>query len=262
MTTERATPNHPIDEHRARQLVAGDYGDACRQFIQGCCAPLHWWRLDTPEHEIIDNGTLTFIQTPQRLLGVTAAHVIRGYEKAAAKERVRLQFADAVIDDLADRVIQINDRLDLVTVALDPTVIARLGRTIAPISLWPPMVPQEERGIMLGGYPGQERDEFKPLNVMFGLFTALGVAKTVTDDQVTWIVDREFEVESIGVPSMPPHYVLGGISGGPLITAIEKPLNFVTFRLGGIISEAHAGFEYVIAKRGDLIQPDGAIARP
>lgn len=253
--------DHPIDEKRARELLSGDYGDACRQFIHGCCCPLYSWRSDTLEREIVSNGTVTFVKTPQRLLGVTAAHVIRGYETAVANGAVRLQLGDAVIDDLTQRLIQVSDTLDLATFALDQSIMNRIGRAAAPISLWPPIRPREGYGIMLGGYPGQERNLFKPMNVMFGFFTALGVARTVSADQITWLVEREFEVHCENIPSMPIHYDLGGVSGGPMITAVENPTNFLTFRLGGIISEAHPEFEYVIAKCGDLIQLDGRIAQ-
>tara|TARA_R110002110_G_scaffold376568_2_gene586696 strand:+ start:204568 stop:205224 length:657 start_codon:yes stop_codon:yes gene_type:complete len=217
--------------------------------------------VDTAEREIVSNGTVTFVETPQRILGITAAHVIRSYESAAADAAVRLQLGDAIIDDLPQRLIQISDTLDLATFALDQSVLTSIGRPAAPITLWPPKRPHEGYGIMLGGYPGQERDIDQPLNVTFGLFTALGIARMVSDDQITWLVERDFEVESASVPSMPSHYDLGGISGGPLITTIENPTNFVTFRLGGIISEAHAEFEYVIAKCGDLISADGTIAQ-
>ncbi|MEQ8371177.1 MAG: hypothetical protein RIC83_10950, partial [Alphaproteobacteria bacterium] len=180
----------------------------------------------------------------------------------AADGAIRLQLGDAIIDDLTERLIQINDALDLATFALDQSVTTRIGHAVAPISLWPPMRPQEGCGIMLGGFPGQERNVCQPLNVNFGLFTALGIARTVSADQITWRVERDFEVDGASVPSMPTHYDLGGISGGPLITAIENPTNFVTFRLGGIISQASAEFEYVVAKCGDLIESDGGISRP
>lgn len=46
---------------------------------------------------ILNNGTVTFVRTPERLLGVTAGHVLQGYLDDAAREQVTLQLFDAVI---------------------------------------------------------------------------------------------------------------------------------------------------------------------
>ncbi len=57
-------------------------------------------------------------------------------------------------------------------------------------------------------------------------------------------------METSDVPSLPPNTDLGGISGGPVITVMKSPSYLVSYRLGGIVSEASAELEKVFAKRG------------
>ncbi|OJU08822.1 MAG: hypothetical protein BGN86_03655 [Caulobacterales bacterium 68-7] len=109
---------------------------------------------------------------------------------------------------------------------------------------------------MLGGFPGVERLVVRPLDVNFGLHTVLGIARRVTEDQITWLMEREFEMGA----DLPPNYDLGGISGGPLIGKFMVG-GIETYRLAGIISEAQPALENVVAKRADTLRPDGTFDR-
>lgn len=151
-----------------------------------------------------------------------------------------------------------SDALDLATLDLGGGLLEALGPKASPLTCWPPVPPQEGRGIMLAGFPGCERHEPVRLEGHFGFSWALGIAKTVTHDQITWIVPSvEFLIN--GDRALPQNYDFGGASGGPLITSLESAGGLFTQRLAGIISEAHAELEYVIAKRADSIEADGTI---
>lgn len=240
-----------LDEGEALRLLAGDLGDAYRQIIMRCCRPLYWYRLEL-DAPILANGTVTFVRTPERLLGVTAAHVLLNYLASKGEAATGVQLGTTRIDDLGDRIIRINEARDMATFDLEGFDLARIGgEPIVPLATWPPLPPQEGRGIMLGGFPGLDRQIAGPMEVDFGLFTALGIARRVTDDQITWMVDRDH-----GVGDLPPNYDLGGISGGPLISKFLSN-GIETYRLAGIVSEAQPQLEYVVAKRADILCPDG-----
>jgi hypothetical protein len=256
----RPPEGHPITEEMARALTLGDYGKVLSERVMGCCQAIYWWPLYTPGYPIGGSGTVTLLQTPSRLLGVTAAHVIRGYEEDQAREPHRLQVGNAAIDDMSARLINIDDSVDLATFELDGGLLAQMG-DVAPLSLWPPLPPAEGRGILLGGFPGGARMTISPLEVSLGLFFAMGIAKTVSDDQITWKIDREYALERPDRPTLPPNYELGGISGGPLLSQFDSKAGLVTHRLAGIITEASARLEYVVAKRADMIREDGTIYR-
>lgn len=112
---------------------------------------------------------------------------------------------------------------------------------------------------MLAGFPAIERREPKSFEVNFGLFTAIGVARRVTNEQITWVVERDFVIDHPTIPQPPRGYETGGISGGPLIGWFESPNHVVHYCLSGIISQAHAELEIIVAKRADFIRGDATI---
>jgi hypothetical protein len=260
--TWKPPEGHPIDEARARAQMSGGLGDVLRQVVMDCCRPIYWFAFDDDQNPVLHNGTVTLIQTPNRLLGVTARHAVEDFKKDHAERRVRLQIADAVINDLPDRIIATSEELDLATIDIDQRIISQLGAPV-PLRSWPPMPPERGSSIMFGGFPGQERQEIARLNICFGLSTGIGIAQNVSDDQITWIrPEAEYIVEARDIPIAPPNYEQGGVSGGPLIAGFETPGHFFHYRLAGIIVEARADYDYVIAKRADFIEADGRLQRP
>lgn len=252
--------NHPITIEQAKILLAGDLGNVYRDILKKSCAPIFWFDRDNEDEGVLHNGTLTIVETPQLVIGVTAAHVVRTYEHNSREIRVRLQFMNTVVDEL--EIIAISDRLDLATIAVDADLLGRLGKDIVPLNSWPPQAPREGLGIMLAGYPGIDRLEPKPLEIDFGLFTALGIARRVTDEQITWIPEQDFYVDHPDITQLPEGHDLGGISGGPLIGLFETENHVAHYCLSGVISQVHPKFGNVVAKRADFIQDDGSIWVP
>jgi hypothetical protein len=258
---------HPISGAKAKELFGGDLADFYRNILMKCCVPIYWYRRDIDQPEILHNGTVTLVKTPKLLLGITAAHVLREFEKDSGRNSITLQLANETIDDLINNVIDISDKYDLATIAISEELLPRLGKATTPLGFWPPKPPQEGRGIMIAGYPGVERVQPKELEVNFGLFTALVIARTVTDIQITWLVEPEHQLENAKIKPPPQNYNLGGVSGGPLISWFESE-NFVAhFCLSGIVTE-HPDYEnsdfYIerlVAARADLIRDDGSIHR-
>ncbi len=240
----------------ARALI-GVVGPPSRQFIASCCVPLFWFVGADPQRKILANGTVTMVRAPGGVIGLTADHVVEECLTAFDGGGVCVQLADASAHDLRIRLIARSKELDLAS--FDMTgLVERLGwKNRSPLTSWPPVPPQEGRGIMMGGYPGAERQTIGKRDVSFGLFTALAVARTVTDDQISCLFERQYMVDTGVIQTMPPGTDLGGISGGPLITTLESEGHFVTFRLGGIISEANPELEKIFAKRVDRLQADG-----
>lgn len=260
MTGQWKPPDgHPISPERAKQLIVGPLGDTYREILKSCCAPIYWYRnaKTGPPLEICASGTVTFVDTGEKIIGVTAAHVVDGAMEAVAVCDVTIQIMDARIERL--EVIGIDRRLDLATIAFERRHIDAMGKVISPLTGWPPLVPEEGRGIMLAGYPGADRIIIAPKEVSWGLCTILGIARRVSDEQITWLLEREHGVSDGKTPDLPPNHKLGGISGGPLVGWFETPGGFIYPRLCGIVSQASAEFENVIAKRADFIRADGTI---
>lgn len=260
---EPPSNQHPISEEEAKRLISGDLGNVYRDILKSCCVPIFWGYYDKISNfKILHNGTLTLVKTPERLLGVTAAHVIQKYqEDSKNNNKVILRLMNEIIPTL--EIIDCNKELDLVTISINKSICDRntsmrsFGKEVTPLEMWPPKVPQESYGIMFAGYPGDDiLHSNRELN--FGLFTGIDRARTVNHDQITcWIQREDLVINSGGVPTLPENYNFGGMSGGPLISWFK---NYITYYcLSGIISQAYGDGDYIIAKRADFIRPDGSI---
>lgn len=256
---------HPISLEKAKGLLTGDLGDVYRGILAGCCVPIFWFDVDAKDVTIAHNGTLTIAKTPKLTLGITAAHVMRQYESDQQKGKFRVQLMDQVFDSLLDHVIDVSDKQDIATIEIDEPLLKRIAKT--PLGMWPPKPPEEGKGIMISGYPGVERLQQKALGINWGLFTVLGIARTVTEKQITWLFEREFQVPDAKIPPPPPEYDLGGISGGPLISWFESKSALAHHCLSGIVIEHPdyknnkdmAPIERLIAVRVDSITESGKI---
>jgi hypothetical protein len=248
---------HPLTIERAKEVINGELGEMYRGILSRSCAPIYWHQRRGSGAEILNSGTVTFVRTPKRLAAITAAHVVRCYEKthAVATWPLHLQVMNAALNL---EVIDISDDFDLATLAIDDKLLSRIGKEVEPLSSWPPRVPQEGRGILLAGYPAVDRLQPKSMELNWGLFTALCIARRVIRDQITWVAERSPDIKT----DLPPNHRLGGISGGPLIGLFESTSYLTHHVLSGIISQAHQELENVIARRADLICEDGSIIRP
>lgn len=250
--------NQPINEGEARRLTAL-LAPHYREFVLQCCRPIFWFPRNAPYSGVLSSGSITLLQTPTTLLGITAAHVLHAMREADGEYQIRAQIGDAVVDDWEDRIIAVSDRLDLATIRLDERLIKRIGTNVYPLTSWPPLVPEEGRGILIVGFPGNTRSQTGQRDLSFGPFMAMGVARSVSDHQITWASEPEFTIHDPIVKTMPSHYELGGISGGAVIAIFETPNFICHHRLCGIVSQANAMLDNIVAKRADCVLPDGRI---
>ena len=253
--------NHPISAERAKELMSGDLGRYNYEILASTCSPLYWHLAsEGGAGPIRANGTLTYVKSDEHVFGVTAAHVITGYVNDCEKFDCVLQLGNA---EFTLDIIDLDDQLDLATLRLSKTTLASVGKKIMPVSLCRPNdLPQEGRGIMMCGFIGEDRRELPNQRVDWGMLGIVGVSRRVTDDQITWAPEHNYHIPVPGIPQLTPNKNLGGISGGPLIAWFEKPkTNLAYFSLAGVVKEASAELEYVIATRSHFIRPDGRIKR-
>jgi hypothetical protein len=252
---------HPVSVERAKKLMLGDLGQYHYDILARVCSPLYWHFPDNKgARPIRANGTLSYVQSEGQVFGATAAHVISDYLKEEKEPGCILQLGNAAFS--AD-IIDMDERLDLATLRLNTATLASVGKEIMPVSLCRPNdVPQEGRGIMMCGYPGEERHQCPDQHVDWGMLGVVGIARRVSEDQITWAPDHDNHIPVPGVPALRRNQNLGGISGGPLIAWFERPKTYLSyFSLAGVIKEASAELECVVATRSYFIRPDGRIER-
>ena len=104
-------------------MINGELGQIYRGILSRSCAPIYWYQRRDSRADILNSGTVTFVRTPNRLMAITAAHVVRCFEKAhaAATWPLHLQVADAALNL---EVIDISDELDLATLAIDDALLS------------------------------------------------------------------------------------------------------------------------------------------
>ncbi|RYD65622.1 MAG: hypothetical protein EOP84_31775 [Verrucomicrobiaceae bacterium] len=251
--------DHPVSIERAQELMRGDLGKYHYEILARTCSPIYWHLPDEAgSRPIRADGTLSYVKADGKVFGVTAAHVMAEYLADAEKPGCVLQLGDAALR--AD-IIDMNVQLDLATVRLNDATLAAVGKEILPVSLCRPNdVPQEGRGIMMCGFIGEDRRELPNQRVDWGMLGVIGVARRVSEDQITWAPDHENNTPVSGVLQLPRNKNLGGISGGPLIAWFERPkTNLTYFSLAGVVKEASKELEYVVASRSHFIRPDGRI---
>jgi hypothetical protein len=254
-----------ITEAEARALTSGPYGIECARLTIRYCLPVFWFRPRDRYDAIINSGTVTLAKPSDKTIGITAAHVVRGFQADLHDHgSLGVQLGDTDISDLARRIIAVSDELDLATIDLSDGILERLGSgwDVFPLSLWPPKPPLEDHGITMGGFPASLRENPAPGQLAFGPWTVLSIARGVSEDQITWKFDTEYLASAPSNPDSPAaRFELGGISGGPVLRVGESPGGLVGFRLAGIISQAKPEYEFVVAKRADFIREDGTIMR-
>jgi hypothetical protein len=164
---------HPVSVERAKELMQGDLGRYHYEILARVCSPLYWHVPDDRgERPIRANGTLSYVQSDGQVFGVTAAHVVTEYLKVEKEPGCVLQLGNATVP--AD-IIDIDERLDLATLRLSAATLTFVGKEIMPVSLSRPNdIPQEGRGIMMCGYPGEERRQHPNQNVDWGMLGSLG----------------------------------------------------------------------------------------
>ena len=120
---------HPISIEKAKALMVGPLADVYRSILMASCAPIFWYRKSRMDRSILHNATLTFARTPQCLLGITAAHVVRAYLADSEHADIVVQIGDADVNDMESRIICLPrpGGTDIATIRLDDAILNRLA---------------------------------------------------------------------------------------------------------------------------------------
>lgn len=120
--------DHPIKPEQAKALIGGELGAQYRRVLSQLCSPI-FWHNGQPQNgsEILSNGTVTFARIRDQTVGITAAHVVRGFELANDASPCTLQIGNAAY---RLNVLGIDDDLDLAVLRLSEATLSSLGKQI------------------------------------------------------------------------------------------------------------------------------------
>jgi hypothetical protein len=265
-------PPEITTEAQARALMAV-LGRPEGELVASYTAPLSWV-IRTPDGSYrVRNGSAFFLDAGAGVFGVTAAHVISGLSESRDRENVVACQVGDLPFDLGGRnaIIDAHDGLDIATFRISAEEVRAAGKTILTgyQSEWPPPQPERGRGVYYGGFPGIERRPSLPREISFGVATGGGVASSVSETDISSLIEREHIIATLGGGLPPENYDFGGISGGPMLMVVEYRRLLRTWALAGVIyqgpntspdaNQAIPGFEVIRARPAHFIVPDGTL---
>jgi hypothetical protein len=205
---------------------------------------------------ILHGGTICYVKTGLRELGITADHVYKQFLSNVAEhgtEAVECQFGGSTVNP-ERQLIARNERMDLSTFAI-PEVFTAASiiqkKTHHEPAKWPPDRVTAGDIVIYGGYPGTlrvERGNLADLPFQW----MLGRLKEVTDNNIVF----EPDFENMDWMGDQRNADPGGMSGGPVFKVVEGLVAHL--KLVGFIYEFPFGAA-ISARHADLILPDGSI---
>lgn len=215
------------------------------------CAPV-FFRNELDERI---NGSMTFVDTGQEVLGITAGHVAdRILDCCDGKPGHGCQVGSAELDPR--RLIARHPSLDLATFHLSQPFLAAAAHYAISASTWPPSPPTVGEKALIGGYPGifrVEKESERQIDIGFAHF---GVSvSSVSETQFLMVLNIE-TATSLAGEWMPPKADLGGVSGGCVFRVIENGL-ISRLELMGILVGGSPEFEITLAHPLSSVKMDG-----
>ena len=262
---------HEITEVEARSIMRV-LGKVEGEFAVSTAFPIFWTIREAHQQYRARNGTGFALDTGERMFGVTANHVLEGWRADRSTRHVGpLQIGDLSFDpDGRNAIIAAHPGIDIATFQISPDQVRQLGKTVIRGYQrgWPPIAPQQDRGIYHAGFPGKERIWVSPRAISFGASYGGGVASGVSELDVSSLIERDQIMPVEGLTLPPENYDFRGISGGPMLSVIEHQ-GLRTWALAGVIyqgpntsddpSESIPGLEIIKARRAHFILPDGRL---
>jgi hypothetical protein len=239
-----------------QRMERSGYLPVLRAYAKLSTAPF-WWFVDDSAMApaaIRHNGTICFVHTGQRIIGVTAAHVYQGYLANLQSEALVCQFGSVRFQP-ERRLISSDEIVDLVTFDVPEFVVATAGCHVHHPPQWPPAPLAIGDLVIAGGYPGPLRVEKNAL----AEFPFVSLANRVRQASETHSALQLDLATSTWPPGerLWPGADLGGMSGGPLFRFHGDGIEHL--ELAGFIYEYSSDYEIIRARQGAQVARDGTV---
>jgi hypothetical protein len=262
-----------LSPEEGKAIILGGLGKYELELVTSFCTPLYCALRDQSGRISSRNGTAFFLDAGEGCFAVTAAHVIEGLRELRRTEGagpLRLAGNGISIElDWDARVIAAHADIDIATFRIEQTEVKSLGKQILTgyQKLWPPEPPVEQCGIYYCGYPGVGTRHPSRQEVIFGAAPGSGIASSVSERDVSTLIEREHLIPALGGGTPPENFDFRGISGGPMLMVVQGALR--SWALAGVIyegpstsdnaEEAIRGLEIIRARRAHFILPNGEL---
>ena len=257
---------HEAQKAAFKKLEDSGYLKSIREFAMARCAPFFWTFEPGGDQPVrFRNGTICYVDTGEKTLGITANHVYTGEpsylsDLEAYNGSVHAQFGGNTIYP-EKRFIAGDKKLDIATFDVPPVFVsASEVKVIHKPATWPPPPLQQGELVIYGGYPGALKEPgtneivwpFQSFTWKVTDVTETNIVLHVDFPNLYWPGHEEEKIND----------VLGGVSGGPVFRIIEIPEGTqmrVRFELVGIVYEVHESLQVVRARHIQHIRADGSL---
>lgn len=242
--------------------------EAC-QLAMSVARPLFWTDLHVPWPKVLCGATCFVLRFRDGLIGVTADHVIRAFERAEDEAREIVPMLRTARLDLARALIDRDAELDLATFRVTEEQAAEsLACVVDFRNAWPPPMPRVGDPITFAGFPESFRQLCNPFRGEFRAATSATIVEDVTDRRIVAIYD----------PARGDHRVLAaseftelganwsGCSGGPVLFHYQRdgihqwhPVGVIVQGPGGDAEGMPNVFDHFIFRRIDCLNADGTL---
>jgi hypothetical protein len=182
--------------------------------------PLIWHDRTESWPKKLYGATCFFLQFEERVIGVTANHVICAFEQAASENQhlvCQLRWSPSV--DLTSAIIDRDNALDIATFSVTETILRTAE--VLPVDCrthWPPPDPVAHSPLSVCGFPESTRTTTSDQSAEFGAWGCLTHAESITDKEIIITYDPTRAQPNIWSPALPPlGFDLSGCSGGPTL---------------------------------------------
>lgn len=255
----------------AKTLLAGEFGKELHKAARTYCHPLFWAiQADNGLWKIKANGTAFFLDCGKGPFLVTAAHVYEEYVSDLENHKGRVFGSLGSVPFRMERRLIAwlgHQTLDVATFSVDEKVIADSGKNVLVGGqiTWPPDPVNEGEGVLLAGFPGNQRIEDQAkLECNFGLYSALTPISSVSDRHFGCAFDDRSEwLDTMGQGLPEEGYDLGGVSGCPVLALKESSAGIISWSLAGVGYNASSALgEIFLSHHARALNPDGTLNRP
>jgi len=202
------------------------------------------------------NGTMVFVNTGARVLGVTANHVYQACVRDMSGDSGLVCQVGGITFDPTPRLIDSSTSLDLATFELSEIFVSGSLSNTFSAEKWPPSPIEDGELALLGGFPGALRNERGgETDFDFPCFITRADSSSPTQAGVLLNLAESYNPEG---PPLPPEANLGGASGGPVFRVHDGELR--PLELVGFIYEYSPSMELMYARHASSVRADGTLS--
>lgn len=243
-------------------------------FTLRTCTPLYWHDRHVPFPKDMRGGSCFILRFGDRLIGITAAHVLQAYRDDREKNPGLVCQLRVMPFTLHEAVIDSDSDLDIGTFAVSEDELRQIdGTPIDCTGQWPPPAPTRMRAVSLAGFPEILRVTHADRSAIFSAYGGLSAIEDFSDKEILLTFDpaRDQSLTN-GLPLPPLGLNMSGCSGGPVLIHGERNGLHRWFPIGIIIGGSNRdskdergdteAFDTIRVRRIHFVREDGTIDRP